>query len=350
MITKADSSPVIKHRPEDFLVFETMAIRLNDADAGPYQYLRMRKRGVTTFEAVAAVAAFGALDRQEVTYAGLKDEDAITDQYISVPRNSRSYPIDAFNTEHRRDETFIQLGRVGTAASPMRIGRLDGNSFRIVIRNLTEDTATALASRRHNHLFLNYYDTQRFGIPTGPKTTHLIGAHLVASDAALALDLVKNSKTSEAERAQLWTDEPEKFFASLDPRVLSFYYSAHASHRWNWQLAELGDAFSETVTEDRAGIPYQYLPSREATARFAAQWPELEYDKYRAADGGGIECTKSTRATVIQTQIAAGTAEPDEFHPGRHQCEVSMFLPSGCYATMAVAQLLLRVNGPLAIK
>src|SRR6266511_1372645 len=90
--TVVDSS-VLKWRPEDFLVVESMALRLRHDGRGGYQYLRLRKRGHSTFAAVATVAAFANLPPREVSYAGLKDEDAVTDQYLSVPACEAGYPV-----------------------------------------------------------------------------------------------------------------------------------------------------------------------------------------------------------------------------------------------------------------
>jgi hypothetical protein len=48
---------------------------------------------------------------------------------------------------------------------------------------------------------------------------------------------------------------------------------------------------------------------------------------------------------VIQAQVVAGPVAPDDVFPGRHSYEITTFLPSGSYATTAIAQLLEHVNG-----
>jgi tRNA pseudouridine13 synthase len=340
-------TPVLKWRPEDFLVVESTALRLRHDGQGGYQYLRLRKRGHATFTAVAAVAAFAGLPSRQVCYAGLKDEDAVTDQYLSVPACQAGYPVDEFNRAHASDQAYLHLTTHGHGDEPLRVGRLDGNSFRIVIRNLAPVTVDALAGHRHNHLFLNYYDTQRFGVPGGPRLTHRIGAHLSAGNPAAALSLLIQSGAPESAPAQAWTGTPEEFFTSLDPRLRSFYLSAHVSHDWNQQLAALLDPADETDTEHRDGIAYRFSSRRETLATIAVAQPELDYTKYRSTGDGDVAATPSSRSTVIQAHVHAGPAEPDEAHPGHHRCEVAMFLPSGCYATTAVAQLLARLPRPI---
>src|SRR6266545_2818525 len=170
--TVVDSS-VLKWRPEDFLVVESMALRLRHDGRGGYQYLRLRKRGHSTFAAVATVAAFANLPPREVSYAGLKDEDAVTDQYLSVPACEAGYPVDDFNRTYADDPAYLHLAVYGHGNEPLRVGR------------------------RHNHLFLNYYDTQRFGVPGGPRLTHRIGAHLSAGNPVAALSLLIQSRAAE---------------------------------------------------------------------------------------------------------------------------------------------------------
>jgi len=343
--TVVDSS-VLKWRPEDFLVVESMALRLRHDGRGGYQYLRLRKRGHSTFAAVATVAAFANLPPREVSYAGLKDEDAVTDQYLSVPACEAGYPVDDFNRTYADDPAYLHLAVYGHGNEPLRVGRLDGNCFRIVIRNLSTASSEAIAGRRHNHLFLNYYDTQRFGVPGGPRLTHRIGAHLSAGNPAAALSLLIQSRAAESDQAGSWAGTPEEFFASLDPRLRSFYLSAHASHDWNQQLAALLDGADDAYTEHRDGIAYQFSSCRDTLASVAVTHPELDYTKYRSNDDGDIAAIRSSRSTVIQAHVQAGPAEPDEAHPGYHRCEVGMFLPSGCYATTAIAQLLARLAHP----
>ncbi|HCT75240.1 MAG TPA: tRNA pseudouridine(13) synthase TruD [Micromonosporaceae bacterium] len=342
MPTDLMTTPVLKFRPEDFLVFESAAVRMSDGAPGPYQYLRLRKRGFTTFDGVAAMASFGKLERRSVTYAGLKDEDAITEQLVCVSMPGGAYPVEDFNAAHcKEDGTYLSLIPYGTGDQPLDIGRLDGNSFRVVVRNLTGQVSEALAGRRHNHLFVNYYDTQRFGVPGGPRVTHLIGAQLLGGDPAAALQLVAGSGATESESARMWARTADEFFAALDVRLRSFYLSAHASDCWNQDLATLlGGGIGETVSVQREGISFLFATDRNALAELACQWPEFAYRKYRANGDADIEPANSTRPTIVQTQISAGPAEPDEAYPGQHKCEISMFLPSGCYATTAVAQLL----------
>ena len=47
----------------------------------------LEKKGYSTFDAIASLSSYLSIDQAEVGYAGLKDEDGITKQKISIPSN-----------------------------------------------------------------------------------------------------------------------------------------------------------------------------------------------------------------------------------------------------------------------
>jgi tRNA pseudouridine13 synthase len=341
---------VLKTVPEDFLVYENIALPQAPEATAPHRYLRLRKRGWTTFEAVEAVSNGLRVPRPDVGYAGLKDEDGVTEQYLSVPASAlpggaQDPRITAFNLEQRGSVRFMQLAPAGAGPTPLTIGRLSGNLFRIVVRNLTEAAAESLRTRpgRSNHFFVNYYDTQRFGVPTGPKQTHLLGGALLAGDHDTALDLLRASGSPEAAAALAHTGDSAAFFAGLDPRVRSFYLCAHSSDLWNRELRARLRAVAEGPLDQvrRDGIPYLFPTDRSDVLELLRDSPELAYGKYRWTDGGMRHST-SGRPTVIQAHLSLDGIRPDDTLPGTWRCDLSFFLPSGCYATMAVGQFLHR--------
>ncbi|MFI9047130.1 hypothetical protein [Streptomyces sp. NPDC053427] len=63
----------------------------------------------------------------------------------------------------------------------------------------------------------------------------------------------------------------------------------------------------------------------------------LPYARYRWTDGA-IRQTEGLRPTVVQTRVRVDRTGADIDTPGRYACELALFLPTGCYATNAVAQ------------
>ncbi|MEV0323089.1 tRNA pseudouridine(13) synthase TruD [Streptomyces sp. NPDC050658] len=334
---------ILKRRPEDFRVVESPMPEACSPAQGAWQYLRLWKRGYTTFEAVALIAKYFACAEAEVGYAGLKDEDAVTEQTVSLPAGVGQVEVDGFNRRYAAagSERLLWLAPLGYASEPLQVGRLLGNGFRISVRNLRPAVAARIAGQRHSILFLNYYDVQRFGVPGGPRSSHLIGRALRDGRYAEALALVADSQSPQAASASLWNGSPEEFFSRLDPRVVSLYHNAASAHAWNDRLAGLlRDGYDASTGMSREGLPFRFADDQETLAHLLATGPELLYRKHRPGPDRAITHKVSSRATVLQSQIEAGPMDEDAFYPGRMCCDLSLFLPAGAYATMALAQFL----------
>jgi tRNA pseudouridine13 synthase len=333
---------VLKHTPADFMVRETLFVCLNTQSNTGQQYLTLRKSGYTTMEAVRLIAEQTGLVSTNITYGGLKDEDGITEQLIAVPVGALVPDTGTWELGAGEDR-WLRLSHYGYGQDPLRIGHLQGNGFHLVVRNLDPDHADALAARRKiNLFFLNYYDTQRFGVPGGPKRTHHVGAAMLAGDWELALRELVALRAPESVLAGRWDGSAEAFFRGLDPRNASFYLAAHASGEWN---AALRDVVSRVSAggHDRVeleGLVYYYLTDIDRILAALATASDLPYARY-GFDGGEVQVHESKRPTVVQAAVSVSAAGPDESHPGRSCVEIDFHLPSGCYATAAVRQLML---------
>ncbi|MEU6373193.1 tRNA pseudouridine(13) synthase TruD [Streptomyces sp. NPDC046909] len=346
----SQDSPVLKYRPADFLVRENLLVPLADRDEATYRYLLLRKSGYTSFEAMALLAERLGCPMEEITYAGLKDEDGITEQLIAVPAAlgdtlGEHAPTELTDPADPRRLTVLPYGH-GT--EPLGVGRLEGNSFRIVVRNLAPAVGERLRSLRKISFYaLNYYDTQRFGVPGGPKLTHVLGGQVLKGDWDGAFATLLRLQAPETRAAREWTGSPEAFFKEkLDGRVVNFYLSAWASHEWNETLAVIvSDAgTSSSYVHTVEGIDFRYQHRPEATAQILHLCPALPYRRLSADPR--VPETSSRRPTVIQVQIITESVQDDEFHPGRVSAAVRFALPSGCYATSVLRQLLTPMTTP----
>jgi tRNA pseudouridine13 synthase len=333
---------LLKHVPEDFVVRESMAVRLVPKAAAIYRYVLVRKRGYTTMEACRLVADRLGVTSRDIGYGGLKDEDGITEQLFAIPVGLM--PDGELERPWRLAESaagWIDLLHYGFGAEPIRIGRLEGNGFNLTIRNIREESATRMASRRKiPSFFLNYYDIQRFGVPGGPKRTHLVGAAIAAGEWSSALSELAGLKAPESPAARDWVGSPQEFFRKMDPRTVSFYLAAMSSFKWNATLrgAVVNTCGPENCVEMRVeGLDYTYVRSVEAVAQLVGHASALPYDRYEFVDGRA-EVKTSSRSTGIQTEAHIGSAEPDPAFPGRFTVNMRFFLPSGCYATAFIRQ------------
>lgn len=335
--------PVLKHVPEDFLVRESMVVQLSDEPTASHHYLVLRKCGYTTMEAVRIVADWLSISPRDVSYGGLKDEDGVTEQLVSVPAGTCVPGRQEANIRlDREGSNWIHLQHYGYGCEPLRIGHLEGNGFRIIVRNLDAESAKFLESmKKVNFFFLNYYGIQRFGVPGGPKRTHLVGAAILDKEWEKALQELIELGVPESRMAQEWRGSAQGFFAEIDPRTVSFYLASLASRQWNDQLKfSVSRACPRSmISIDVEGVSYQYASSTDAVIKMLGTGSELSYTRYTYECGSPVSQI-SMRPSVIQTVISMGTHKPDERIPGAYQIGLRFFLPSGSYATTAVDQFL----------
>ena len=74
-----------KGTPEDFEVEELPAYEPNGERDGEHLFLWIEKRNRSTIDVAKALARHCEMDEREVSWAGLKDRQAITRQYLCVP-------------------------------------------------------------------------------------------------------------------------------------------------------------------------------------------------------------------------------------------------------------------------
>ncbi|MBL8729426.1 MAG: tRNA pseudouridine(13) synthase TruD [Planctomycetes bacterium] len=143
----------LKAIPEDFRVRELL--EWDEVPKGEYVVHRLHKVKLSTTEALTMIARECDVDRSAMAYAGLKDRQAVTDQFVTIPR--RAVELDMPN---------LRLQPVGTTDRPITSRQSRGNAFVIVVRDLAA-TQAALLRRNMPSLaktgFPNYFDDQRFG-------------------------------------------------------------------------------------------------------------------------------------------------------------------------------------------
>ena len=148
--------------PEDFQVREEIPFTLDGA--GEHVWLWVRKRGANTEWVARRLAERAGVPSGAVSYAGLKDRHAVTEQWFSVHLPGRAEPDWSANP----DPDFAVLSAVRHSRK-LRRGALSGNAFRVAIRDLDGDPAELTV--RFQHIAAtgvpNYFGEQRFGREAG---------------------------------------------------------------------------------------------------------------------------------------------------------------------------------------
>lgn len=119
----------IKDRVEDFVVEELPLYP--PSGEGQHTFFEIRKIGLSTFQAVQAVARALGVPPKLVSYAGLKDAQATTCQVLSVEGASPEAVL-------ALDLPNIQVLWAERHRNRLKIGHLRGNRFTIRIRNVDE--------------------------------------------------------------------------------------------------------------------------------------------------------------------------------------------------------------------
>ena len=118
--------------PERFVVEELPAYP--PAGEGAHTFLWIEKRGLTTFDAIARVAAAFGVPARDVGYAGLKDKQATTRQWLSVTRRRADRAERAAlampSVTDRPELTVLAAAR---HPHKLRLGHLRGNRFEVVL-------------------------------------------------------------------------------------------------------------------------------------------------------------------------------------------------------------------------
>lgn len=316
-------------------------------NSGKFTYIWLQKSGFTTFEALEQIKVFFKLSFEDVCSQGLKDEEAITEQLLSVKKALNEKDIKAFNKKHTFKNKFSKVKYImGYGEKPIKERALHGNAFKIIVRNLNSKLADSLLDYIHNHkqlYFINYYDNQRFGMPGGPYNTHLIGKSIVKNNWKQAYEQLKitNNITEKIGSKIKNISDFKKVFESMNPKKVSFFVSAYNSFLWNAQASLVIKKHTKSRNCLFKNVGRLYLPTD-----YLFQCPHIcEAGGYELiAENFSVQPKPNKRNLLVATNMYAHDLESDELHKNKKKIILSFFLPTGSYATMIVKQLFLSLK------
>jgi tRNA pseudouridine13 synthase len=147
--------------PERFFVEEIPAYQ--PAGEGGHTFLWIEKRGLTTFDAIGRIARTFGVAARDVGYAGMKDKQATTRQWLSVPGLDPGPAVSLAEP----DLTVLSAAR---HPHKLRMGHLRGNRFEVVLTGTATDQEVAELRARFSAASSdgvpNRYGEQRFGADT----------------------------------------------------------------------------------------------------------------------------------------------------------------------------------------
>ena len=141
----------------DFIVKEELGYDLSGD--GEFVAVKIRKTDANTLFVGEKLAEFAGVSAKNMSYAGLKDRHAVTEQWFCLHLAGKETP----------DFSQFQLDGVEIVAvtrhnRKIRVGSLAGNHFELLLREVKEsDDLTARLQQIQAVGFPNYFTEQRFG-------------------------------------------------------------------------------------------------------------------------------------------------------------------------------------------
>ena len=130
LLGKPTATGNIKQSASDFRVIEDLGYTADQH--GEQLLIRLRKTGCNTRFVADALAKYLKIPAREVSYAGMKDRHAVTEQTFCARLPGKEMPsFDRFALEG------VEILEVARHQRKVRIGGLAGNFFELVVRDIS---------------------------------------------------------------------------------------------------------------------------------------------------------------------------------------------------------------------
>lgn len=321
-------SAVLKETAEDFQVDEVLDIPLSGT--GEHLWLWVEKRNLNTEDAARRIAKAARLPIKAVSYAGLKDRQALTRQWFSLHLPGKADP----DLSAAEDDSLRLLKQVRHGRKLQR-GAHAANGFTLRLTHLQADRE-ALEQRLlriQAEGVPNYFGLQRFGFDGG----NVLQARDFAARNELPVQRNLRSRLLSAARSYL-------FNQALAARVAE----------GSWNRAQVGDllAFTDSRSFFPAGEAECSDPRLEVLDLHPTGplWGEGDTP---ASDVPAVlehQLMEQEPALCAWLQKAAMSQERRILrlpinglawhYPAPDILQLSFVLPSGCFATAVVRELL----------
>jgi len=291
-----------KQNKYDFIVTELPIEEYGNS--GNYIILKIKKIFMTTWELLTYIADTLDIDEHKIGYAGLKDKNATTTQYISIPQLRG-------NIKKLLDNKQVEVLGEYKSKSKINIGQLKGNNFKITLHDVKEENITQIyqvLSKIQKHGIPNYFGYQRFGEDYNFEKAKAV----VYGD-----EMIINKKV---EHLLISAYQSYFFNAWLSTRV-------EASKEKNLNKLEIleGDLFFDKEKKVISGL----LPGRKVKRSSS-----LAYEIEKEFDDEYIHAKGYRREAWIKV-----TNIKNKFNKEKEELVLEFDLPKGSYATVVIENI-----------
>ncbi len=327
---KPESTGLLRSKMTDFKVFEQLPF--TPCGEGEHLYVYIRKTGANTLFVARELAKYFQVKEQLVSYAGLKDRFAVTEQWfgVHVP-GKKEYNLHDLTIEGVEVLSYQRHNK------KLRTGALTGNRFEITLREVT--ALKALSIRWQSIVAQgvpNYFGEQRFGIEGG--------------NIERALSLFSGQKVKDKKKRGMYLSAARSYIFNnvIHQRIEQGCFDKVAigdvmmlsGSQSVFHLDKLDDSITARYIEKDIDITAPMWGAGELMTTGAALALEQKVaDEHQDLCQGlprfGLKQERRRiRLTITDTDIEV-LPEQD----GTNTVKVSFFLSAGCYATTILREL-----------
>jgi tRNA pseudouridine13 synthase len=329
---KPKSTGLLRSSMADFKVFEQLPFE--PCLEGEHLLIHIRKIGKNTLDIAHALAKYFNVKDKLVSYAGLKDRFAITEQWFGVHLPGKNeYDLSDMKIEGVEVLSYARHNK------KLRIGALTGNKFELTLREVTNIDALQQAWLKITANGVpNYFGEQRFGIDGGniDKAIKLFTGKMKVKDKK------KRGFYLSAARSYLFNDIVSKridldYFNTLsvgDVCMLSGTQSVFLAK-------DVDQVMLNRLIDKDIDITAPMWGAGELTTQGQTLHFEQEIVANHAEISHGLPTfgLKQERRR-IRLNLLSPSISVSENVDNKNTVVLTFFLPAGCYATTILRELI----------
>ena len=319
-----------KQQYEDFIVIEELGFDLTGE--GEHILVYLEKKDCNTIYVAEQLAKYVGISVKNVSYAGLKDRQAVTQQWFSLHMPGKETPdFSQFDLAGCR---ILQINRHN---KKLKIGALKGNRFKIILRNLSDKQAIEPKLNLIKQYGVpNYFGEQRFG----REQNNIIQAIKWASGEISVKDRKKRSFYLSAARSAIFNQiVSQRIEQNIQQTVLDGdILQLSKSNSWFVSNSDELPLLQQRLQNGEINITAPMVgDSSLGTASVALEFETSCLKRWSCFE----ELFKKERMATIRRSILL---RPEQFEwqwISENDIEISFYLPSGCYATSVLRELII---------
>ena len=319
-----------KQQYADFIVIEELGFDLTGE--GEHILVYLEKKDCNTIYVAEQLAKYVGISAKNVSYAGLKDRQAVTQQWFSLHMPGKETPdFSQFDLAGCR---ILQINRHN---KKLKIGALKGNRFKIILRNLSDKQAIEPKLNLIKQYGVpNYFGEQRFG----REQNNMTQAIKWASGEISVKDRKKRSFYLSAARSAIFNEiVSQRIEQNIEQTVLDGdILQLSKSNSWFLSKTEELLLLQQRLQNGEINITAPMVgDSPLSTTSIALEFETNCLKRWSCFE----ELFKKERMATIRRSILLRPEQLEWQWISENDIEISFYLPSGCYATSVLRELII---------